>query len=583
VKCPACSHDSPDSARFCGSCGARLERAADASEGLVGQVVDGRYRVLRVVGQGGMGVVYEAEQTMGDHVRRVAIKTLLPTLSADATLAARFHRELGIVSRLEHPNTIRCFDSGQTADGTLYVVMEFVHGTPLGDVIDQGALGWPRAEHLLGQVCGALAEAHDLGIVHRDLKPDNILLTERAGDRDFVKLLDFGIAIEPASLARTKLTQQGIVLGTPPYMSPEQLAGKPVGPASDIYSLGIIAYEMLTGELPFQAESSWEWATHHINHPPRPIESWPVGQLLPAPVKRGIMHALAKNPLERPPSTLELFHELRGEIEVVRTEPGRTVEPRPVTDGGHDTERAPAFAPAEIPAWGGTQPYVAPAPAIPKSRSFIWFALGSLALVATAAVAATIVLLPEPDVEPPLPDAAPGESSAVVMIEPLIDAESILEPTGGADAHAALHPKTPRPPASKPPTAPTVPQLPTPTPTPVPTPTPTPVPTPTPQPPATTPPPPPPGGDAACRSAVALANGEQIEAAASALRQCESTGGSTALQGSARRSIQTRAPGVVKRRAFNGDCPGARGAANAASSVGAGGPAQAELARTSCR
>jgi hypothetical protein len=261
----------------------------------------------------------------------------------------------------------------------------------------------------------------------------------------------------------------------------------------------------------------------------------------------------------------------------VRTEPGGHTEPGLVTETAHDTERAVAFVPAEIPAWGQAQPHVAPVPAIPKSRSWVWFVLGTLALVAMAGVAATIVLLPEPDVEPPMPDAA-GVSSAVVTIEPLIDAGPIFEPTTVRDAQPTPHRQAPHPATSKAPATPTVPPAPTPIPTP--TPTPTPASTPTPQPPATTPPTPKPSGDEACRNAVSLANAEEIEGAYAAYNQCVSTNGSP--QDAARRRIGAQAPGVARRRALNGDCDGAARAANIARAVGAGPQAQAALAGTSC-
>ncbi|HEY2518415.1 MAG TPA: protein kinase, partial [Polyangiaceae bacterium] len=167
-----------------------------------------------------------------------------------------------------------------------------------------GAMEPARAEKILNQICGSLEEAHGRGIVHRDLKPDNIVLTERAGQKDFVKVLDFGIAKRSNEEDKNeqKLTQQGMVLGTPPYMSPEQFTGKPIDARSDIYSLGVMAYEMLTANLPFQANTAWEWATQHMTVPPRDIDTMPQHERIPPRMKDALRKALAKTPEERFPN-----------------------------------------------------------------------------------------------------------------------------------------------------------------------------------------------------------------------------------------------------------------------------------------
>ena len=186
---------------------------------MIGQNVGGRYRVIRVLGEGGMGVVYEGEQQMGSTKRKVAIKTLHPQLSNDPSVSARFHRECGVVAQLEHPNTIKVYDFGSTDNGTLYIAMEFLDGDTLTDVIEKAAIEPSRVAKLASQIAGSLGEAHGQGIIHRDLKPDNVLLINRAGESDVVKLLDFGIAARTESAdaeKEAKLTQQGMVLGTPP-------------------------------------------------------------------------------------------------------------------------------------------------------------------------------------------------------------------------------------------------------------------------------------------------------------------------------------------------------------------------------
>src|SRR5579871_6362703 len=276
MQCPSCQTPVDESQRFCPACGTVLAQGdGQGPDPIIGQVLGGKYTVVRLLGEGGMGAVYEGEQQLGTTKRKVAVKTLHPHLSRDEKIKARFEREVGTIAELEHPNTIQVFDFGTTAEGILYIVMEFLHGKSLADLLEkQGAMEPERVVNILQQVCGSLEEAHARGIVHRDLKPDNVVLVERAGKKDFVKVLDFGIAKRSREEDKDeqKLTQQGMVLGTPPYMSPEQFTGKPIDSRSDIYSLAVMGYEMLTGKLPFKADTAWEWATQHMTQNPIPIE-----------------------------------------------------------------------------------------------------------------------------------------------------------------------------------------------------------------------------------------------------------------------------------------------------------------------
>ena len=316
MKCEACGHENVDGARFCASCGAIQATPAEGPDPLIGQLIGGRYRVTGVLGEGGMGKVYVGEQQMGSTVRKVAIKTLHSHLSKDPSVLQRFHRECGTVAQLEHPNTIKFFDFGATQDGTLYIAMEFVAGKPLSDVIThQGPLSPERVTKIMRQVCGALDEAHQQGIVHRDLKPDNIVLADRAGETDFVKVLDFGIAARRESgdaQKEQKLTQQGMVLGTPPYMSPEQFTGKALDARSDIYSLGVMSYEMLVGKLPFTADTPWQWATQHMSVQPTPFEVSAPSRDLPVGMRQAIMRSLSKDREERQATARDFFTELSG-------------------------------------------------------------------------------------------------------------------------------------------------------------------------------------------------------------------------------------------------------------------------------
>ncbi len=321
MNCHACDYANIDGARFCAKCGASIAQPAPASDDpMLGTLVGGRFRILRLLGEGGMGRVYVAEQQMGTAVRKVAVKTLLKEFSGDPQVQGRFHRECGTVVGLEHANTIKFYDFGTTETGDLYIAMEFVDGEPLADVIVRGGSMAPqRVDNIMKQICGSLQEAHDKGIIHRDLKPENIVLTERAGERDFVKVLDFGIAkrSDAADQAREqKLTQAGMVLGTPPYMSPEQFTGKELDRRSDIYSLGIIAYEMLTGTLPFKANTAWEWATQHMTVRPFAFEvtNGSVAAAIPEAMKTATLRALSKNAEERQSSAKELYQELSSGV-----------------------------------------------------------------------------------------------------------------------------------------------------------------------------------------------------------------------------------------------------------------------------
>lgn len=306
TSCPVCGQSVPAEARFCGACGSQTSSVSE-NVGLVGTTIASRYRVLRVIAEGGMGIVYEAEQPMGEGARKVAIKTLLPELSRDPVVVSRFNRECSVVAGLEHPNTVRVYDFGATEEGTLYIAMEFVRGSPLGDVIAEGPMPLPRCLGIMEQMCSALEEAHDQGIVHRDLKPDNVVLCDRAGLRDLVKVLDFGIAKRSSEGGRhdTKLTQQGMVLGTPPYMSPEQFSSEALDRTSDVYSLAIIFYEMVNGRLPFEGDTPWQWAHQHMTVAPAPFT-----ESAPLELQSVVMAALAKKPAERPATALQFFRRL---------------------------------------------------------------------------------------------------------------------------------------------------------------------------------------------------------------------------------------------------------------------------------
>jgi len=223
-------------------------RAAAPADSMLGKVVAGRYRLEARLGEGGMGIVYRARHVLIDRV--VALKLIRPDLRGETHLRAWMLREARAANRVDHAHIIDIHDIGETEDGELYLVMEYLVGTALSTEVAKGAMAVTRGVDILEQMCAALARAHDLGVVHRDLKSDNILLTVRGGRKDFVKILDFGLA----ALARDpRLAPKGAIFGTPEYMSPEQARGEDAGPQSDLYALGILFFEMLTGQLPFRS------------------------------------------------------------------------------------------------------------------------------------------------------------------------------------------------------------------------------------------------------------------------------------------------------------------------------------------
>jgi eukaryotic-like serine/threonine-protein kinase len=264
----------------------------------VGKVIDGRYEIQARIGEGGMGVVYKARQTSIDRV--IAIKMLNAQMAADPTWVQRFYNEAKACSRLQHPNTIRMFDFGQSSEGRLFMTMEFLDGMSLREAVSKGPMAPQRVVKVLIQCCASLAEAHSIGIIHRDIKPDNVFLLNMAGSPDFVKLLDFSVA-KLLEGDRMK-TQAGVVFGTPQYMSPEQGRGLPLDARSDLYALGILAFEMLTGNVPFNDDNPMTVIQMHL-HAGVP----PLAQTIPYSVQQIVRRALEKDASRRYQSSGEMM------------------------------------------------------------------------------------------------------------------------------------------------------------------------------------------------------------------------------------------------------------------------------------
>ncbi|MBX3262513.1 MAG: serine/threonine protein kinase, partial [Labilithrix sp.] len=278
-----------------------------AGTSLVGQVVSGRYRIQKLIGEGGMGAVYLAEHTLMR--KRVALKLLHAEMSTDEEVLARFRREAEAAAHVEHPNVAAATDFGQTEDGAFFLVLEYVEGTSLRDVLAAGAMAPARALHVARQIALALERAHGAGIVHRDLKPENVMLVQKGDDPDFVKVLDFGIAkVEPHPQRDTTqpLTRLGTILGTPEYMAPEQALGEPVGPPADLYAVGVMLYEMLTGKHPFDADDRMAILSMHIVAPVPAMADRNPAIDVPPPIEALVRGLLEKDAKLRPPGARAL-------------------------------------------------------------------------------------------------------------------------------------------------------------------------------------------------------------------------------------------------------------------------------------
>jgi serine/threonine protein kinase len=273
----------------------------------------GQYVLGERIGVGGMGEVYRGEHRM---LRRpVAIKLITPEQAGSQDAISRFEREAQATAQLTHPNTVQVFDYGRADDGTFYCVMEYLPGRTLEQVVsEEGPLPLVRAVAVLTQVSGALAEAHKAGLVHRDIKPSNVMLTERGGISDVAKLLDFGLVASRQAVGEGRLTEAGMFVGTPEYMSPEQCSGADadLGPRSDIYSLGALGYYLLTGASPFAGRNAMQMLAAHVYEmPAAPSGKRPA--ISPA-LDAAILRALAKDPAARFSDATEFATALRASV-----------------------------------------------------------------------------------------------------------------------------------------------------------------------------------------------------------------------------------------------------------------------------
>ncbi len=376
--CPKCGAQYADEIQYCSVDGTRLgDTDGVAGDTLGGEpepgAVLGSYRLIELIGQGGMSLVYAAEHTrLG---RRVAIKFLRREYAANPPAIKRFFQEARSVNQIHHENIVEITDFVEEPGGDNYYVMELLQGETLAEVEKRDGAMAPRRAAAIGiQVARAMEQVHAAGIVHRDLKPENVFLIERAGRTDFVKLLDFGVAklVDDRSGKPLHETQAGAIIGTPAYMSMEQAAGRDVDHRSDIYSLGIILYELLSGVRPFDAETYGGLVIQHLTVDPPDLGSLEHIELrLPGELVELIMACMAKEPEQRPASMAEVADRLEAVL-------------------------------SEL---GGTEPILRPLPARRRGRR-TWIALAVVGCLAAATVA-VISLLPDAGVTGPAADAGP--------------------------------------------------------------------------------------------------------------------------------------------------------------------------------
>ena len=284
----------------------QLDRASTLSN----QILDARYQVVNKLGEGGMSYVYLAKEVSSGDV--VAIKVLSPKLAVDRSSVERLRREAGLAMRLDHPNVCRILRLGESEDGLIYLVMPYLKGELLSDrEVRDGPMDLETGVRLLQQVCAGLHHAHQLHIVHRDLKPENIMLVSEDDGSDRAVIMDFGLAKERRADGEIqKLTATGIILGTPEFMSPEQIRGKPLDARSDVYALGIVAFEMFTGKLPFQGRNAQEMMIARLRGTPTPLRQ--MRSEMPVHLEKALLKSMATNPDDRFTTALEFGEALAG-------------------------------------------------------------------------------------------------------------------------------------------------------------------------------------------------------------------------------------------------------------------------------
>ncbi len=426
---------------------------------MVGSLVGGKYAVVGVLGMGGFGAVYEAiQEPVG---RPVALKVIKPAKEGAQDVRGRFFREARVVAQLNDPAIVTLYDYGEEAHGALYMVFEKVRGTTLSRVMKQGAMAPDRVVRLLAQALRALAQAHRLGLVHRDLKPANLMVTPDALGGESLKVLDFGIAKvleEAEGHGDTVETREGVVMGTPQYMAPEQARNKPLDGRTDLYALGVVAYALLTGREPFEGDSAVDVLLAHCTVPPPPFDA---GSPVPPRLQTVVFKALEKRPEDRFANAEAMITAIRDAMPTALGGHTTSVETLPV-DSGDDSVALGTIETLDAPALTTGREFAGEAIAGPPPARGRWavaagvvlLAIGGLlflrpdgagvtagagaadqhvgAASARVADAAPVVDAAQPTDAAPLPDAAPVVDAALV-------------PDAAPPADASVEPPRPKP------------------------------------------------------------------------------------------------------------------------------------------
>jgi serine/threonine protein kinase len=440
--CPQCGSEYETGDRFCPKDGTSLRPKA-AGDPLIGRVIADRYLVLARIGEGGMGRVYLAEHVK--MTRQCAIKVMNPSLVTDPDSLQRFAREASNAARILHPNVAAVFDYGE-ADKIVYLVMEYVDGESLSTVIARdGPLDPRRAIEIARQVADGLSAAHELGIVHRDLKPDNVILAHTRGGKEIAKVVDFGIAKAIAEAPQDALTRSGLVIGTPEYMSPEQLLGDPVDERADIYSLGCILYQMLTGAQAFTADTREQMIRRRLHETPPHVRDF--DPALPRRLDTLIVHMLARSPTDRLGSAAEARDQLDPALTLGGWDPSTLTAARRLSP-----------APRLSPLPRGSDPSLQPTMPMARQQMSVK-RIGLGALIGSALLASGLVFWSQLQ-DAPEPAPVVHHDSAVAQQPAPATADSVPAPKVVTPAGTPVRPTPIRPDTSllhqlKPPTLPT--------------------------------------------------------------------------------------------------------------------------------
>jgi serine/threonine-protein kinase len=440
--CPTCNEHFEGEEQFCPKDGSPLSAEVSATrDPYAGRVLGGRYRLLERLGQGGMGTVYRALHTLMD--KQVAVKILRAEMATDGEAVARFHREARSASKLDHDHCIRVMDFGQSDEGLLYLVMELLDGVSLGQVVRRGPLPAARAAAIGVAVAEALQHAHENGIVHRDLKPDNVYLARRPRGRELVKVLDFGLAklMSDAALGPS-ITRDGTVFGTPEYMAPEQAEGEKLDGRTDVYALGIILYQLVTGDVPFRAGNFVALLTKQVTEKPLPPTERRPDLDIPEGLEAAILKCLAKKAKDRFATAEALAQALEpfaahDQSQLMLLPKSRSYSQEvPLIEGDSDRPSQKLHM-ADITPTGvetpGIDDSVLAGEALPKRGRLgrrLAFGVGGLAVVAGSVAAVVLVRHPPAPAAPP-PAPPPIES-------PLQQAEKLIQSGDLTRAEAIL-------------------------------------------------------------------------------------------------------------------------------------------------